>query len=75
MGGQSSVNGNKNAGGEGAMSDFHNIRYPVYFMKGDLVEVDGNFYVMPEAMACSTPKDLIVYIYEKGLKPSGYLHQ
>ncbi len=56
------------------MAEFQDIRFPVYLMKGDIVQVDGSVYVMPEPMACNTPKDLILYIYEKGLKPHRQTH-
>ncbi len=54
------------------MPRFQNIQYPAYFLRGDMVEVDGLVYVLPEPTACSGPKDLVLFIYKRGLKPYNF---
>lgn len=44
------------------------IRFPLYLMKGEVIEIEGEYYTIPEPVACDTPKDLAVFLYEKGVK-------
>ena len=40
------------------------VRFPAYLMKGEVVEVDGKYYTIPEPVAFNTVKELVVYLYE-----------
>lgn len=56
----------------GAVREFREampIRFPLYLMKGEVIEIEGKFYTIPEPVACNTPKELCVFLYEKGVKP------
>ncbi len=57
------------------MPDFQTVQYPAYFMKGDMVEVDGLVYLLPEPTACLCPEDLVLYIYKRRLKPYNFYHR
>jgi hypothetical protein len=50
------------------------ITFPLYLLKGEMVELDGRCYVMPHAVACENAKDLVSYIYRHGLKPVNGAH-
>jgi len=47
------------------------MRFPAYLMRGETVELDGKFYVIPEPIACQSVRDLVVFLYDKGVKPLG----
>ncbi len=47
------------------------MRFPAYLMRGETVELEGKFYVIPEPVACQSVRDLVVFLYDKGVKPLG----
>ena len=49
------------------MSEPDLVTFPVYLMRGEMIELGGNYYVIPEPVACDTQKDLVSFLYEKGL--------
>jgi len=51
------------------MPGANRITFPLYLMKGEMVELDGRCYVMPQAVACENARDLVSYIYRHGLEP------
>ncbi len=49
------------------MSEPDLVRFPVYLMRGEMIELGGIHYVIPEPVACDTEEDLVSFLYEKGL--------
>ena len=45
------------------------LTFPLYLPKREIIEFDGKRYVIPEAVACSSAKDLALFIYKRGLRP------
>ena len=45
------------------------LTFPVYLLKRDVIEFDGKWFVIPEAVACDSAKDLALFIYRRKLSP------
>ncbi len=45
------------------------IVFPAYFMKGERIEFDGKTYVVPEPVACQSLKELVIFLYDKCIRP------
>ena len=45
------------------------LTFPVYLLKGEVIEFDRKRFVIPEPVACDSAKDLALFIYERGLRP------
>ncbi len=45
------------------------IVFPAYFMRGERIEFDGQIYVVPEPVACQNLKELVIYLYDKQVRP------
>ncbi len=56
---------------DGEMTQASPLRFPLYLMKGEVIEIDGRYYAMPEPVACQDPKQLFVFLYEKRVQPLG----
>jgi len=39
-------------------------------MRGEVIEIDGKFYTIPESVACDNPKQLFTFLYERGVQPA-----
>ena len=45
------------------------IKFPLYLMKGEVIEIEGKYYTIPEPFACNSTKDLCIFLYEKRVEP------
>lgn len=45
------------------------MAFPAYLMKGERIEFDGEIYVIPEPVACHSLKDLVIFLYDRGVRP------
>jgi len=55
----------------GNISTANPLRFPLYLMRGEVIEIDGRFYSIPEAVACDNPKQLFTFLYERRVRPLG----
>lgn len=47
------------------------MRFPVYLMRGETVELDGKRYTIPEPVACQNVQELAIFLYEHRVSPLG----
>jgi len=46
------------------------LRFPLYLMRGEVIEMNGKFFTIPEPVACDNPKQLFTFLYERGVQPA-----
>ena len=46
------------------------LRFPLYLMRGEVIQIDGKFYTIPEPVACDNPKQLFTFLYERQVQPA-----